>query len=144
MNQKAQHMEEYVMAFPTALLTEVGYFQGLSVETTKYIEAILERKNYNFIRRKDAEIDYQYKQVIPYVILECDNNIFTYRRGKLLTEERLLGNYSVGVGGHISVTDPNLFGMAYQEGLQREINEEVNISCKYNETTVALINSDAS
>ena len=66
-----------------------------------------------------------------------------YRRGKLLAEKRLLGNYSLGIGGHISVTDPGLFGSSYDDGLKREINEEVVIESPYTQRVVALLNDDS-
>jgi len=137
-----EDIEEYIMVFPTTLLKGIGYFQGLSFETKKYLEVILNQKNYKFIRRKDAEVDFNYKQLIPYAILRYKEGIFAYRRGKLLTEKRLLGNYSIGIGGHISVHDRNLFGITYEEGLYREIGEEIKIDSKYEEKIVALINDD--
>ncbi|MDI6603455.1 MAG: phosphoesterase [Patescibacteria group bacterium] len=143
MIKKSRHLEEHVMVFPTSLLMEAGYFQGLSFETKKYTQIILEQKNYKFMRRRDAEVDPNYKQLIPYVILKHRDSIFTYRRGKLLTEERLLGNYSIGIGGHISINDPNLFGIGYEEGVHREIKEEIGIKSKCEMKVVALMNDDA-
>lgn len=142
MKRKQQNLEEYVMVFPTALLIEIGYFQGLSFEPEKYIQTILGQRNCKFVRRKDAEIDPNYKQLIPYVILRHKDSIFTYRRGKLLSEERLLGGYSIGIGGHISVNDPSLFGIGYDEGLHREMREEIKIESKYEIKTIALVNDD--
>jgi len=139
----AEKEEEYIMVFPTELLSGIGYFQGLSLETNKYLNVILNEKNYKFIRRKDAEVDPHYKQLIPYVILRYGETIFAYRRGKLLAEERLLGNYSIGIGGHISVHDTNWFGTTYEEGVRREVNEEIKIDSKYKEEIVALINDDS-
>ncbi len=69
-------------------------------------------------------------------------DVFVYRRGKLLAEKRLHGNYSLGIGGHISVTDPGLFGTSYDDGLKREINEEVTIESQYTQRVVALLNDD--
>ena len=135
---------EYVMAFPVSLMEILGNFQGLSFDVSKYLPIILEKNNFNFIRRGDAETNPQFKQLIPYAILSCDGSIFVYRRGKLLSEERLSGNYSIGIGGHVSVNDPNLFGSTYEEGLRREVNEEIDIQCSYSQRPVALINDDSS
>lgn len=137
-----KNKEEYIMVFPSNLLVETGYFQGLSFEIRRYLQIILEQKRYKFMRRRDVEIDPNFKQLIPYVILRHEDNIFSYRRGKLLTEERLLGEYSIGVGGHISVNDPNLFSTGYEEGLYREMKEEIEIKSKYEPKAVALINDD--
>ena len=134
--------EEYVMVFPTSLLKEIGYFQGLSDETGKYLQVIVDQKNYLFMKRREIEADPTYKQLIPYAILNYQDTIFSYRRGKLLSEERLFGNYSIGIGGHISIKDPN-FGMTgYREGLYREMKEEVDIKSKYEMKAVALLSDD--
>ncbi len=139
---KTRDLPECVMVLPTALLMEAGYFQGLSFETTKYTQVILEQKNYQFKKRSDVESDPAYKQLIPYVILKHEDSLFAYRRGKLLAEKRLLADYSIGIGGHISVDDPNLFGIGYNEALLRELNEEIEIQSQYQITLAALINDD--
>ena len=136
-------MEEHVLVFPTDLLNDLGDFQGLSFDVQKYLDVILDPKNHKYMKRKEAETDFQHKQLIPYVILHHGNKIFTYRRGKLLAEKRLMGNCSIGIGGHISVNDPTLFGTTYQEGLQREVNEEIIIETSYKEKVGGLINDNS-
>jgi predicted NUDIX family phosphoesterase len=141
--QDEKFLEEHVMVFPARLLENIGAFQGLSFELDKYLRSILDPKNHSFMKRKEAENNPDYKQLIPYALLHHKNNIFVYRRGKLLAEKRLFGNYSIGVGGHIGVTDPGLFGTTYEDGLKREINEEVFIDSSYTQRIVALINDDS-
>jgi predicted NUDIX family phosphoesterase len=141
--QDEKYLEEYVLAFETKLLEQIGIFQGLSFELDKYLDIVLSPKNHTFIKRKDAESNPAYKQLIPYALLQCGGSIFVYRRGKLLAEKRLLGSYSLGIGGHISVTDPGLFGSSYDDGLKREINEEVVIESPYTQRVVALLNDDS-
>ncbi|MGD1044229.1 MAG: phosphoesterase [Bacteroidota bacterium] len=141
--QNEKYLEEYVLAFPTQLLEQIGTFQEISLELDKYLNIILNPKNHTFIKRKDAESNPAYKQLIPYALLHCGGDVFVYRRGKLLAEKRLLGNYSLGIGGHISVTDPGLFSTTYEDGLKREINEEVNIESQYTQRVVALLNDDS-
>ena len=141
--QDEKYLEEYVMAFETKLLEHIGIFQGLSFELDKYLDIVHNPKNHTFIKRKDAESNPDFKQLIPYALLQCEGSIFVYRRGKLLAEKRLLGNYSLGIGGHISVTDPGLFGSSYDDGLKREINEEVAIESPYTQRVVALLNDDS-
>ena len=138
-----KYLEEYVLAFPNQLLKQIGTFQGISLEMDKYLDIILNPKNHTYIKRKDAETNPAYKQLIPYALLNCKDKLFVYRRGKLLDEKRLLGNYSLGIGGHISVTDPGLFSSTYNDGLTREINEEVIIESRYTQRVVALLNDDS-
>ena len=141
--QDEKYLEEYVLVFPTQLLEHIGKFQGVSFELDKYMDIILNPKNHTFLKRKDAETNPAYKQLIPYALLHCGSDVFVYRRGKLLAEKRLLGNYSLGIGGHISVTDPGLFGLTYEDGLKREVNEEVIIDSPYTQRIVALLNDDS-
>ena len=58
-------------------------------------------------------------------------------------KKRLLGNRSIGVGGHISVDDPGLFGTTYEEGMKRELHEEVEIATPFTDRRAALINDDS-
>jgi predicted NUDIX family phosphoesterase len=135
-------MTEDVMVFSADLLGRVGYFQGISFEPNKYLEIILNDKSLTCVERRDAEKDPSVKQLVSYVIVRHYGNIFTYRRGKLLAEQRLLGKYSIGLGGHISMYDSSLFGTTVEESMFREVNEEVEITSPYHHSTVALINDD--
>ncbi|HLJ11705.1 MAG TPA: phosphoesterase, partial [Planctomycetaceae bacterium] len=64
------------------------------------------------------------------------------KRGKLQGEGRLHSKRSVGVGGHISSHDQNLFGSVYLEAMHREIGEEVYLETTYRDTCVGLLNDD--
>ncbi len=136
-------LDEHVLVFPANLLNQIGAFQGLAFNPNKYLDLILTRENHRFMRRSDAEEDFSYKQLIPYVIFYHNNKILSYQRGVLLSEERLLHNHSIGIGGHISVNDPNLFTTTYEEGMYREVHEEVYIDSEYTDKIVALLNDDS-
>jgi predicted NUDIX family phosphoesterase len=77
------------------------------------------------------------------VIITFNNKVFSYRRGKLLAEERLLNKYSIGIGGHISTHDVTLFSQTYEDGLLRELNEEIDLRANYKERIAALLNDDS-
>jgi len=140
---KTGPLEEYVLVFPQALLEELGYFQGLCFETERYLRAIFAEGNYRFLRRREAERDPGHKQPIPYVIISHEDQIFCYYRGSSLSEERLRGYYSLGIGGHISPADLDLFGPGYQRALIRELREEIEIKSPYELRLVALLNDDS-
>ncbi|MBN2845537.1 MAG: phosphoesterase [Deltaproteobacteria bacterium] len=143
MPRDTEHKDEYVLVIPTRILWQIGYFEGLNFDTQEYLRILEDSKNTEFRRRSIVETDYQYKQLIPYIILSHDNTIFSYRRGKLLNEKRLAGNYSIGLGGHVSVNDVDLFEVSYHEAMLRELTEEVEIRTNYTQTIVAMLNDDS-
>ena len=136
--------EERVLCFERKLLENLGLFQGLSLEVQQYFPVVTSSSNLVYRNRSEAENDRRYKQLIPYVLLICNDQILRYRRGKGGQETRLHGLYSVGVGGHISDEDHGLFstGIGYHDGMRRELLEEVAIE-ESKEATVALINDDS-
>ena len=136
--------EERVLCFERKLLEELGLFQGLSLETEKYLPVVTSASKTLYRNRTEAEQDKHYKQLIPYVLVICQDRILRYRRGRGGQETRLHGLYSVGIGGHISEEDHGLFSNAlgYQEGMRRELMEEVAID-EMKEAVVAVINDDS-
>ena len=136
--------EERVLCFERKLFEELGVFQGLSLDTGKYLPVVTSASKILYLNRTEAEQDKRYKQLIPYVLVLCQEKILRYRRGRGGQETRLHGLFSVGVGGHISEEDHGLFSnrLGYEEGMRRELMEEVAID-EVNATTVAVINDDS-
>lgn len=141
-------MEEMVLAVPRAGLFAAGHFQGLAVGGAAWLEYVFEPRNSRFLPRAAAETDPAWKQMIPYVLLTCGEEVFCYRRGQRSTEARLRALHSVGLGGHIRASDETFFEEpgwpAYQAALRRELEEEVSIGAQIaEERLVGLINDDA-
>ena len=140
-------MDERILCFPARILDELGRFQGLSTDVGRYFPAVVSDPHCLYVRRKDAETNPDYKQVIPYVLFVHGDSIFAYRRGKSGGEGRLHEKYSVGIGGHIEDDDLQLFSgdsVGYYDAMRREVVEEV--ITDYPETPpkcVALINDDS-
>jgi predicted NUDIX family phosphoesterase len=136
--------EERVLCFERNLFEELGVFQGISLETEKYLPVVTSPSKILYLNRSEAELDKRYKQLIPYVLVICNDKILRYRRGKGGQETRLHGLFSVGVGGHISEEDNGLFssGLGYEEGMRRELMEEIAVD-ELKESVVAVINDDS-
>jgi predicted NUDIX family phosphoesterase len=136
--------EERVLCFERKLLEQLGVFQGIDLAVDKYLPSVTASSKLVYLNRSEAEQDRRYKQLIPYVLLICNDKILRYRRGKKGQETRLHGLYSVGIGGHISDQDHGLFstGIGYQEGMQRELMEEVAVD-QVDAPAVAVINDDS-
>jgi predicted NUDIX family phosphoesterase len=136
--------EERVLCFERKLLEELGVFQGLSLDTEKYLPVVTSASKILYLNRSEAELDKRYKQLIPYVLILCGDRILRYRRGKKGQETRLHGLFSVGIGGHISEEDNGLFstGIGYHESMRRELIEEVDVE-GVKDAIVAVINDDS-
>jgi predicted NUDIX family phosphoesterase len=143
-NKQQMATEERVLCFKRKLFEDLGVFQGLSLELERYLPVVTSSSQLVYLNRSEAEHDRRYKQLIPYVLLICNDQLLRYRRGKGGGETRLHGLYSVGVGGHISEEDHGLFSrdIGYQEGMLREVREEVAIE-QVKQAAVAVINDDS-
>ena len=140
---------EQVLVVPTSLFHEIGHFQGFSAEADRYLTILLAAENTSYRPRSEMEEDPSFKQLIPYVIFRYRDaaggeSIFCYTRGKGQGEKRLHRKRSVGIGGHISSQDSSSEKSLhpYEEGMQRELDEEVDIATTYTSQRVGLINDD--
>jgi predicted NUDIX family phosphoesterase len=137
--------EENVLVVKRSLFDELGSFQGLNFEPSKYLDALLSRGNNFFLPRSQAETDPTHKQIIPYALIVHGETILHYVRGKKAGEQRLVSKGSIGIGGHMNDSDESLFAWdenAYHAGVAREVNEELKIDCSYENRVVALLNDD--
>lgn len=107
------------------------------------LNAILE--NHTFMPRNVAEYDYNFKQVIPYVIMRHDTSYMLLKRTSKQTESRLHDKYSLGIGGHINpILTTSSAGDIILHGLFKELNEEVLIEKSGNLEFLGVINDESS
>jgi predicted NUDIX family phosphoesterase len=141
--------EEKVLVVERSVLDELGTFHGLEYDVDRYLDKLFAVGAPRFMPRAQAEKDPTHKQLIPYVLMTCAGRCLTYVRGKRAGETRLVGNRSIGVGGHINPVDDEapLFNVDYREvymtAVQREVAEEVNVETRYADHIVALLNDDS-
>lgn len=140
---------EQVLVVPTALFHDLGYFQGFTREVDKYLDELFSPEHTSYRPRGEMEDDPSHKQLIPYCIFRHTDDagqqsVFVYTRGKGQGESRLHAKRSIGIGGHISSDDNDQSNdiHPYEEGMRRELEEEVAIETKYRELCVGLINDD--
>ena len=72
----------------------------------------------------------------------------SYVRGKRAGERRLVGNRSIGIGGHINPSDDTpLFNSGFYEtylaAVDREVAEEVSVETGHTNHIVALLNDES-
>ena len=135
--------EERVLVFPGDLFDRLGRFQGLSTDVDRYLPVITAEANTCYRPRGVTETDPSFKQLIPYVIFRHGADVFRYVRGQGQGEKRLHAKMSIGIGGHIAAHDAATAAQAYQEGLRRELDEEVAVDTDYQTACVGLINDDS-
>jgi predicted NUDIX family phosphoesterase len=133
-------VSERVLAVPAAALREAGLFHGFTDKVDHYTPFVFDPTRLCFLPRDEAEQDPTYKQLIPYLVLRHAGRVFHYRR-KGGGEKRLAARRSIGIGGHVTDEDGPATE-AYRAGLLRELREEVELACGYNERCVGLINDD--
>ena len=129
---------EHVLVVPTELFHRLGHFQGFSPDTTSYLTELLKPAHTSYRPRGEMEEDPSFKQLIPYCVfrhVDADGreHVFAYTRGKGQGEGRLRSKRSVGIGGHISSDDSHAGDNVYQEGMRRELDEEIFIDTAYSE-----------
>ena len=138
--------DENVLVFPRSIFDRLGVFQGFSADVDRYLPTILDPRNNSFMSRAQAEINPNFKQIIPYVVIADGKNVLHYIRGKDAGEKRLVAKGSIGIGGHINDEDHTLFDFglqAFQNAVEREVCEELSIEGKFDAKPAGLINDDS-
>ena len=127
---------EEVLCVPTKLFRSCGYFQGFMPICSDYLP-LFDPKVQEFRLRDRVEDDPEFKQLIPYIIVERGGRLLNYYRGKGQGEKRLRGKRSIGIGGHINPCDLTSAALGrlanrdeflddkYVRGMLRELNEEL-------------------
>lgn len=141
-----KYADENVLVVPRALFDEIGSFQGLCLQPQKYLPAFLDPNNNFFLSRDEAEDDPSHKQIIPYAIFHHQGRFLHYVRGGGGGEKRLASKGSIGIGGHINSEDADQASLdkdTYSIGVEREVNEEINLTGSHTQQIVALINDDS-
>ncbi len=140
-SMNAKDLEE-VLVVERSLIERIGMFQGLTLDTDRYLAEMLLPRNYRFVARHKAEQDDSLKQLIPYFLICHADRIWCYVRGKKSGEGRLVSKASMGIGGHINNLDENLFEDVYSRAAVRELEEEVILPKGYSHKIVGLLNDD--
>jgi predicted NUDIX family phosphoesterase len=122
-------------------------FQGTETDS-EMIKRFMNRiaNNYTIMRRRDAEENTLFKQLIPYAVLKRGNEVFVYERLSGGGEARLHNQLSIGIGGHANEFDGDNVYDLINENLQRELDEELDIeySTQYKNPieVIGLVNDD--
>ena len=140
--------EEQVLVIERKVLEQVGMFQGLTFDVDNYLGEIFVQGVPRFMPRSQVEENPAYKQLIPYVLMSYQDKYLSYIRGRRAGEARLVGNRSIGIGGHINPADDmplfntDFYG-TYLAAVEREVAEEVSVETSHTDRIVALLNDES-
>jgi len=140
--------EEQVLVIERKVLEQVGMFQGLTFDVEQYLRKFFVQGVPRFMPRSQVEENPAYKQLIPYVLMSYQGKYLSYVRGRRAGEARLVGNRSIGIGGHINPADDMpLFNTDFYEtylaAVEREVGEEVAVETSHTDRVVALLNDES-
>lgn len=141
--------DEQIIVVPRTTLfdNEKNAFNGfLSKNDEKGNNIFNSLRQYDVKRRGDMEEDPGFKQLISYCLLENQNGeILVYERLSGGGEERLHGQSSIGVGGHMNdVVGVDSINEVLRVNAQRELEEEVGLPTEdsQNMEYLGFINDD--
>ncbi|PFA76851.1 hypothetical protein [Bacillus cereus] len=95
---------------------------------------------------KNAELNFDYKQPIPYIVIRRGEEFFVTERLQGGGESRLHGKLAMGAGGHmnpLSTCETEPFAKVLEENIKRELEEELDINRKVEIKPIGLINDDS-
>lgn len=135
-------LDEEVLVIPSAVWNQLGNVVGFMPLSDRYWPALVDPAVLTYLPRRQAEVDENYKQLVPYAVLRANDEIYCYSRGQRGTEHRLHAALSFGIGGHIQRADGPVGLAAYEAGFARELAEEVDIDTQYTSTIIGLVHDD--
>jgi predicted NUDIX family phosphoesterase len=148
--------DEVVLCVHRDRLIELfGEFSGyMPLENAdRLYHGLLQADRVCWLRRGDCETDPNYKQIIPYVVVVHrgfgDEMVYRYTRAKPAQggEERLFGQHSIGLGGHVNplvgdAENGHDAGFCFDESIARELHEEVRMDTSIAWRPIGLVNHD--
>lgn len=150
--------DEIIIVVPRKELFEDELFTFQGTESRqKYVTWLMNNINnhYTTMRRgsrdekdvpvsQNAELNFDYKQPIPYIVIRRGNQFFVTERLKGGGEARLHGKLSMGAGGHMNPLDKRYpFSKLLEVNTQRELEEELEITGEIKIKPIGLINDDS-
>lgn len=138
--------ERLIMVVRRENLFDEDFFEGFrNRNEVDYETRIL--KSFEYIKRKFAENDPNYKQPIAYsmIINPALKQVFVYQRAtsdSAYYEKRLQGKYTWGVGGHIEKVDIKNKNPIHASMLRELLKEEVEIAGSVKPKVLGYVNSE--
>jgi predicted NUDIX family phosphoesterase len=140
---------EFVFVVPRRELFPDHFPQGFvpfgEVWNARRLEDVVQRSGF-FVERSKAELNPDWKQVIPYNVVVCGSQVLLLKRTKAGGEARLHHKLTIGVGGHLNPEDLDETTNSRNpipRGTGRELAEELALDGSFELEPVGLINDDS-
>lgn len=121
------------------LFQELAWTGIKEVNFDDYLKLIQEKQE--FMPRNLAEENFDYKQIIPYLVFQHNDTYFLMQRKSGSSEQRLANKYSLGIGGHLREED--MEGATLFDWARREFEEEINYTGNLEITPLGILNDDS-
>ena len=139
-----------VLVVPTELFRRLGYFQGFNGDVGRYLDELLRPEHTSYRPRAEVEKDPSFKQLIPYMIFrhtdaagQADRVPIHARHGPRAKAACTASGAWASAGTSRRSTPPaTTAGNPYEEGMRRELEEEVVVDTPYTARCVGMINDD--
>jgi predicted NUDIX family phosphoesterase len=127
-------MTETIVCLASRHVDAIGLTEGFTRVQSETLDSLFLAEQIWLGPRAHLETDETYRQLVSYVVFRHAHSVLVYRRTPKGGEARLHGRLSVGVGGHVNVTDVTSRDGAIdimatlRRACAREIAEEVRCS----------------
>lgn len=139
-NIKNRKHSENILVVQRQKIFDNQAFNGIEkINFNSYLDII--KSNMEFRPRYLMEEDLAFKQVIPYIVFQANNKIFVMQRKDNASEQRLKNKFSIGIGGHIRITDVNSDSII--DWAKREFHEEVIFNDHFDAKIIGLVNDES-
>jgi len=133
---------EKVLVIKRNLIFKKGFWEGIKKENLNYYSDLIKNKS-QFQLREKVETDPTFKQIIPYIIFSFQDRYFIFQHLRKATEQRLKGDWLLGISGHINLVDVNPNQNIIEVAAQREWGEEIDYRGRIiTKKVVGLLNSE--
>lgn len=145
---KTKMKNELTLAIPTEKVWDIIDYQKKGVIKALNASVMDNLLQYGVFKpRNELEEDPSFKQIIPYAVICCKDEVYMFRRLNKQTEVRLHNKCSLGVGGHMNPWGKNIDTNYLHHELEREMNEEVKMfsDCQIESMNpIGFVNDDLS
>jgi len=132
-------MTERILVVPKQTLFSEKYFQGFLQKKEYDFLPLIQKHGFFTERTRELENNLGLKQIVTYQVFTFNGKIFLYKRIIPTIEKRHLGNFSLGIGGHVSAENEKPVDVL-EAGRKKEFEEETDYAGKYEAKLIGFIN----